>query len=86
MRPHNIPVQDGDPGRIVVHSNARNTDHVANHDDTANDDPSAGNKIFQPKAQNGFSIDDFDLIRVIGRGSYAKVITFITVPLSSIRL
>lgn len=74
MRPHNIPVQDGDPGRIVVHSNARNTDHVANHDDTANDDPSAGNKIFQPKAQNGFSIDDFDLIRVIGRGSYAKVL------------
>ena len=24
--------------------------------------------------QKGFNIDDFDLIRVIGRGSYAKVV------------
>jgi len=74
MRPHNIPVQDGDTGRIVVPR--ADPPGYNNHDDTVNDDPTAGNKIFQPKTQNGFSIDDFDLIRVIGRGSYAKVSLF----------
>ena len=31
-----------------------------------------GNRIYQAR-ETGFKLDDFDLIRVIGRGSYAKV-------------
>ena len=36
--------------------------------DSGND----GNRIYQAR-ETGFKLDDFDLIRVIGRGSYAKV-------------
>ena len=35
-----------------------------------------GNIIIQHPAEKGFSLDDFDLVRVIGRGSYAKVCYF----------
>ena len=70
MRPHNIPVQDIDPKRVITR---HHPDPVSlNQDDSINDDNTRGNKIFDAK-QKGFSIDDFDLIRVIGRGSYAKV-------------
>merc|ERR1711953_59914 len=33
-----------------------------------------GNIIIQHPAEKGFSLEDFDLVRVIGRGSYAKVL------------
>ena len=45
---------------------------VDSHHGGSGDTAEHGNRIYQAR-ETGFKLDDFDLIRVIGRGSYAKV-------------
>jgi len=63
-RSHHLPIQD--PLVTVNHSPVKETQIES---DSGND----GNRIYQAR-ETGFKLDDFDLIRVIGRGSYAKVL------------
>ena len=53
--------------------------------------PPGGRKIGMevtqdPSIQRGFNFPDFELIKVIGRGSYAKVISFIQGNLNPLNL
>ena len=68
-RSHHLPIQD--PLVTVNHSPVKETQIES---DSGND----GNRIYQAR-ETGFKLDDFDLIRVIGRGSYAKVTILFTV-------
>jgi len=68
-RPHHIPIQD--PLAAPVSSSpVKSSVEVVEPDSAGGAD---GNRIYQADTR-GFKIDDFDLIRVIGRGSYAKVL------------
>lgn len=72
---HDIPIQPSP----LQSSQANHTEPSSqvNHAQPSPTQPTSGVKIEGNQINKGFGFTDFDLIKVIGRGSYAKVILYL---------